>query len=443
MTQTHMFRSLSLGAAALLATAATATAQGKPPAIRPLGPVVATSTETFGPVIALRHTPFGVLVNDGANRRVVMLDSTLSQSKIVADSLGANGNEYSGRQAGLIAYKGDSTLFIDPQSMSMVVLDAEGKSTRVMAVPRDPGMLGSVLGGTGHDGTGRLIYRGFPQLRMENRGGAGAPMGPPQMPDTFPIFRVDLATRALDTLGYVKMPRPRMDVNRDEATGRMSVSMTINPLPTVDDFTVLSDGSLAIVRGRDYHVDFIRPDGTKESAPKMPFDWRRLTDEDKVAFIDSLKAAREKFLASQPQAAQPGPPASSTTTTTPGGAQRTEMIVMGPGPMAAGGGGNPMQGMMNSRNANFVQPSELPDYQPPFFSTATRADMDGNAWIQTIPTKAYPGGPIYDVVNSRGELIDRVQIPKDRQIVGFGKNGVVYLSVREAGKTKLERAKLK
>jgi len=206
----------------------------------------------------------------------------------------------------------------------------------------------------------------------------------------------------------------------------------------------MADGSIAIVRGHDYHVDFIRPDGTRESAAKMPFDWRRLTDEDKVAFIDSLKVAREKFLAAQPQAAQQGPTASSTTTTTPGGAQRTEMVVMGPGPGAAGGGGNPMQGMMNSRNANFVPANELPDYQPPFFSGGTvRADMDGNLWIRTIPTKAYTGGPIYDVVNAKGVLIDRVQIPKDRQIAGFGTDGVVYLTFVESGKTKLERAKLK
>ena len=431
-----------LAVAALLATSSAAIAQKAPP-VRQLGPVVATSTETFGTTIALRHTKSGLLVNDGANRRVLMLDSTLTQSKVIADSLGANGNEYSGRQAGLIPYKGDSSLFVDPQSMSMVVLDGEGKSARVMALPRDGQALGSVLGAAGWDGRSRVVYRGFPQMRIENRGGAGgAPTGPPQIPDTFPILRVDLATRAVDTVGHVKMPRPKVDVTRDESTGRMSVNMTVNPLPTVDDFAVLADGSIAIVRGRDYHVDFIRPDGTKESAPKMPFDWRRLTDEDKVAFIDSLKAAREKFLATQPQGAQQGPTASSTTTTTPGGAQRTEMIVMGPGPGAAGSGGNPLQGMMNSRNANFVPANELPDYQPPFFSSASRADMDGNVWIQTIPTKAY-AGPVYDVVNAKGELIDRVEIPKDRTIAGFGTNGIVYLRVQEGTKVKLERARLK
>lgn len=444
-----MLKSLSVIGAALVLTPFVASAQKAPP-IRQLGAVVATSTETFGPLIALRHTTHGVLVNDGANRRVVFLDSTLSQSKIVADSLGANGNEYSGRQASLIAFKGDSTLFVDPQSMSMVVLDGEGRSARVMAMPggRGSAVLGSVIGAPGYDGQGGLVYRGMPNIQFRAQGGpgGGGMPAPPEIPDTMPILRVNIASRATDTLGYVKMPRPKMDISRDEATGRMNVQTTMNPLPTVDDFAVLSDGSVAMIRGRDYHVDFIRPDGTRESAGKMPFDWRRLSDEDKVAFIDSLKAARERFLAAQPQgAAQPGPTASSTTTTTAGGGQRTEMVVMGPGPgaMGGGGGGNPLAGMMNSRNVNFVPANELPDYQPPFFSGASRADMDGNVWIQTIATKALTGGPVYDVVNSKGELVDRVQIPKDRTIAGFGTGGVVYLRVQDGSKVTLERATLK
>lgn len=89
-----------------------------------------------------------------------------------------------------------------------------------------------------------------------------------------------------------------------------------------------------------------------------------------------------------------------------------------------------------------VEPSELPDYQPPFFAGSVRADADGRLWVRTMPTKAIPGGPVYDVINAKGELVDRVQVPKDRAIVGFGPGGIVYLAVRETGATtsKLEKA---
>ena len=53
--------------------------------------------------------------------------------------------------------------------------------------------------------------------------------------------------------------------------------------PTPDDWAILSDGSLAIVRPNDYHIDWVYPDGRRVSTPKMPFDWRRLTDADKQA----------------------------------------------------------------------------------------------------------------------------------------------------------------
>ena len=51
----------------------------------------------------------------------------------------------------------------------------------------------------------------------------------------------------------------------------------------------LKAGSIALVRAHDYHIDWINADGTTASTPKMPYDWRRLTDADKQAKVDSAK----------------------------------------------------------------------------------------------------------------------------------------------------------
>ena len=139
---------------------------------------------------------------------------------------------------------------------------------------------------------------------------------------------------------------------------------------------------------------------------------------------------------------------SSNVTTGPGGERRVQtMRMIGPGPAAgaaAAGGGNPLAGMLMSRNVNFVRAEELPEYKPPFFSNSVRADADGNLWVLTIPTKAVPGGgAVYDVINAKGELTDRVQVPKDRVIVGFGEGGVVYLAVREGTRLTLEKARVR
>jgi hypothetical protein len=66
-----------------------------------------------------------------------------------------------------------------------------------------------------------------------------------------------------------------------------------NPMQLVDDWAVTDDGSIAIIRGRDYHIDWVDADGHITSSPKIPFDWQRLSDEDKVAVIDSARTAME------------------------------------------------------------------------------------------------------------------------------------------------------
>lgn len=446
---------------ALAAAPVVATAQ-QPVPTRALGPVVATSKAEFGPVMTVRHLANGgVLVNDVQNRRVVMLDSTLAQMTVVADSTPATATAYSGRSAGLVAWRGDSSLFVDPQSLTMLVIDPAGNIVRTMALPRsqDAMMLGNaMLGGTAFDGRG-IVYRtmNFQSIMRGARPGAGragaAPVMP-QMPDSTPIVRVDIATRAVDTLGQIRIPQLKLDVQRDE-NGRVTVSTIANPLPTVDDWAVLSDGSIAFVRGRDYHVDFIRPDGTRESGAKIPFEWRRLSDEDKVAFMDSVKAQRERLLA-QMEAQDSARGAAER-----GGGQRVMRgggdgparggppgdqvrITFGPGGGGgggAGGGGNPM--MMGGRNMQFIPADELPDYQPVFFAGAARADNDGNLWVRTVATKAIPGGPVYDVINGKGVLVDRVQIPADRAIIGFGANGVVYLATQTGTARAIERARLR
>jgi len=441
-------------AASVMAGAASAQGSGvQLPPIRQLGAVTATATEQLGVVSGIRPLSDGrVMVNDATGRRVLLFDSTLTRFTVVADTTGATGNAYSGRLAGLIAYHGDSTLFVDPQSLSMLVLDPAGKVARVMSVPnaQDAMALAGVLGSAGFDANGRLVYRGSPRFEMRAmRPAAGGPPPIPEMPDSAPIFRVDLATRKLDTLGYIKTPKIKMSVSQDE-NGRIMMTSELNPLPVVDEWAVLADGSVAFVRGRDYHVDWVRADGSRASSPKIPFEWQRLTDEDKVAFIDSVKAARERMGANAPMVAAPGgagnaagaPPAAA------GGEARVMIFGGGPPGGEAGGrrgaaGAAPGGAAFTPPKLNFVPPSELPDYKPPFLAGFVRADGDGNVWIRTIPTRAIAGGPVYDVVNGKGELLERVQVPPGRMISGFGAGGVVYLTSREGLTMKLEKATLR
>lgn len=438
----------------LVALAGDAVAQDKLPPIRQLGPVLATTTDTFRTIGHIRALSNGrLLLNDPFGRRVVLLDSALRVVTVAADSTPTTANAYGQRPGGLIAYKGDSTLFIDPASLSMLVIDPDGKIGRVMSIPRaqEANALTSMsMGLPGFDSDGRLVYRANPDFRRIMQsvagGSGGAAPAPPEMPDTAAIVRLDLATRKLDTIAWYKIPRVQNSMSRD-ADGKMTFTQVINPLPQADEWVVTADGRVAIVRNSDYHVDWVGADGKLVATPKIPFEWQRLTDEDKVALIDSVKAIRERTVAQSgssggAQIAFGGAPGAA-----PGGAaggaptQRIEVRTMVTAEMGARGGAPVSSGPIQT-NITFVSPSELPDYKPPFLPNSVRADAEGNIWVLTVPTKQVPGGPVYDVIDGKGQLVDRVQIPAGRTIRGFGP-GIVYLTTFVDGRLALEAARVR
>jgi len=421
-------------------------------AIRPLPAPTATSTETVRSLAAVRQLANGnVLVNDQAGRRVVLMDSTLKVIGVVADSTSSTASAYGPRPGGLIAYRGDSTLFVDPASLSMLVIDPAGKIARVMAAPRPNDVMfltGGPMGTPGFDAKGRLVYRGFSRMNFGPGGpGAGAP---PVLPDSEAILRFDLASRKLDTAAFFKVYRPKMNIERDSTGVRMT--SYINPLPVVDEWVVMADGSIAIVRGRDYRVDFVSADGAATKGEKLPYDWQRLTDEDKAAFIDSTKAAMTRARAAG-GASGGGNAGFGMGGGMGGGGQ---MVIRmddrsGPGgpPPGAGGGGTREQIVMGGPPAGaqlppltFISPSELPDYKPVFGPGAVRADADGNLWVRTIPTKP-TAGVVYEVIDRSGKLVDRVLVPSTSVIVGFGAGGVVYMGTRDAAGIHVQRAHVK
>jgi hypothetical protein len=420
------------------------------PAVRLIAAPDAQSKPIFGAVPVVRPLPGGaLLVNDVAKRQLSLVDQCLCSSTIVADSVPGTASSYGTRAGGLIAYLADSTLFVDPAGLSMFVIDPTGKIARLASVPRsqDAGAIGSVGPNLpALDANGRLVYRGGLTLIRSStvqsgRGGGGAAFTAPEFPDSSAIVRVDLASRKLDTAAFFKIARMKL---KTEQTDRgMTMMSETNPLPVVDDWAVLADGSIAIVRGQDYHVDFIDGAGAATSGTKLPFDWQRLDDDAKVAVIDSAKKA---FEAARAAAASGDPSAASAASAALGGGAPRMVINMSTG--GGGGGGGIAQRMMADGmgggaagfgNVSFVSPAELPDYRPAFSAGAARGDADGNLWIRTTATRAGAAGPIYDVVNRRGELIDRIQIPAGRQIVGFGKGGVVYMVARDPSGSWLER----
>ena len=437
----------------LIAAAVSQAAAQSQPRIRQVTRVERFTTDSLASASTVVGLHDGhILVNDIVGRRLLLFDSTLAHPVVVADTTSATANAYGTRPGRLIAFHGDSALFIDPSTLSMFVLGPAGTIARVMAVPHpsDASSLTAVTHTPGVDAQNRLVYYSGPTPAPTYwRLGPGDPVTPElrarvnSSVDSGALIAVALDTRRVDTLASVRIPRLRTAIVAD-AQGRLaSIETTPDPLPVTDDWAVLTDGSIAIVRGRDLHIDWIGGDGTRASTPKLPFDWQHLDDARKAALIDSaaaaLQATMDKIMS--PQATGSGGSGSGR-----GGA----------GSGSSGAAPPPARTSNQSAGAGALAPlvavrpapSDVPDYQPPFAilpgnagGGAIRADADDELWIRT--TAIADGRPVYDVVNRQGQLVDRIQVPAFRTLAGFGP-GVVYLAVKDAaGVVHVERARVR
>ena len=377
--------------------------------VRQLAGREAADTTRLMDVSAVRHLPNGgVIVNDVSKRQLVVYDKSLQQARVIADTSSSSPNPYGLRttSGALIPYMGDSTLFLDLDSQAFLIIDGTGSFARVMAPVRANDMsfmAQAINGASSFDPKGRMYYRAIrrgPPGQFDFVQGAGRRVV--TEPDSAPIMRMDFDKRSVDSVAFLKISAAKSVMI--QGANFITFNSQINPIPAADVWTVLRDGTIAIVRAQDYHIDWLGSDGKLTSTPRMPFDWRRLNKEDKEHLIDSVKKVEAERVAKLPP---------------------------------------PLPNALNTpRNREIVDIADLPDYYPPVRQGQVRADFEGNVWILPSTTNdAKDGGLLYDVVNREGTIVERVQLPKDRALVGFGPNGVIYLNwVRAPGKSTLERA---
>lgn len=391
-----------------------------------------------------------VLLNDGLRRQLILLNKGLAFSRIVLDSV-SSGERYGPVVSPLIPALGDSTLFIDRESRALLVIDPSGKVVRTTAAPTQPRDFAFLaMSRSGIDGNGNLIFRVPALPTTPKRIGdttSKIVVTETRPPQTAPVLRANFDTRKSDTVIMVKqVSGVRSVLTMDPSAPRselQSVKVFLNPLETIDEWALLSDGSIAVVRGGDYHIDFVRPNGTHESGPKLPFDWKAITDIDKQRIIDSARTAMEAVVSA---AQSRGGNAAANTA--------IAMALQGMVVNMAGVGAAPPTSVPDHKYsaAERAQPllnyeigplKELPDYYPPIRQGAALGDADGALWVlPATSAQSKAGELVYDVINGRGELTHRVRLPVGRSIVGFGRGGVVYLMSKETDGWRLERAAL-
>lgn len=416
-----------------------AVASAQAPAMRQQGiPIVgvtapiARTSSMFGAVLGVRELSDGrVLVNDAGRRQLKIFDASLANATVAFDSTPGASNSYGTHADQIVPYVGDSTIFNQGYGEPKLMLDGVGRVAHALSLPDySDGVTPFPVpfaSPQAADPKGRLYARGGTMVRGVNGVGVTA--------DSVLILRADLETRKVDVAGvlHIAVGKNRSDPPEN---GYRVVTTIVQPVPTEDSWAVLSDGTLAFVRGRDYHVDWVLPDGSTKSTDKLPFDWKRLTDDEKQKLADSAKVVWDSLMTIRNH--RVNTPVNNAGRSDGGGDGNSQGRGRSSGGIEANGQAGSIQRMIS------VPLSEIPDYFPPIHRNAAVADLDGNLWVLTTTTaQSLHGELVYDVLNPARGLFERVRMPIGRSIAGFGKGGVVYLQAGDrAGGFTLERVKL-
>jgi hypothetical protein len=352
--------------------------------------------EPFSQVDGIRELSDGrVIVIDSRERLIHAVDMKAGKAERVARE-GAGPGEYRVPLA-IYPLPGDSSAVYDMAAEGkLLVITPQGASAGTLPVP-DPAPKLTRRGGT--DARGRL----YVEVAGIRRSATGAPM----LTDSMVIERVDRGTGKRDTLARVSRRLVSPLVSRAPRTPSPGGGLVVPagprqgalpPFASFDQWAVAPDGRIAVVSVDPYRVSFTDPNGTHTVGPVLEVT--------RVRVDEKLK---EQFRAE---------------------ARRSV-------PVLSYSGG---QITVSSRPGRFEEPPEWPDGLPAFLPEAVRFAPDGMLWVTRAVAADQP--PAIDVIDRSGKIAQRVVLPRNTRLVGFGTNVVYVVRIDQDDLRYLQRHRL-
>jgi hypothetical protein len=405
------------------------------PAPRPLGPVVGRSAQTFAGVTKLLTIRGGVFIQDAPSRQLWMFDTSLANGRVVLDSTSGLGKEsfYGSRGGQLYRFRGDSILFQGSvqagptfwtSSPEGLVVGPSGRVGRIVTMPTGvPCITRDVESSGFYTCQVNLAFTWLPNTDM------GDSVMSKGRADSAMFVSVNFRTWDADTIPALRlttMPRTQLGFTY-KGTTRARSAIEWPVLAISDAWATFRDGTLAIARGADYHLDIVDVRGNVTKGPRAPFEWRRITDADRDRLIDSLRLADSVARRR----------ADSIAATEP---RRT----------AADGTVLPSMAQAMYGSQTHSPPDEWPSYWPPLKVTTTGTqnmavlvDDDDRIWVDE---RQPPGGDtisVYGIFDRKGQFLERVKVPATQTIRGFGPGGVIYLTMVDGGRATVLKRRFK
>jgi hypothetical protein len=207
---------------------------------------------------------------------------------------------------------------------------------------------------------------------------------PNMLADSFPVVKKVPGSGKAEAVGWLR--RPNATAPGDFSNRNASIAMRY-PLADMDDFVVLRDGVIVVLRAPEYRAEWWK-NGRLEHAIDVPFVPVRTTEWHKADWRKSRASALRVVT-----------PVSQGRLGTPSFAPAARAL---------------------------PEPLGWPAFVPPFEAGASLAASDGSVWVGRTARDANDTST-YDVIDRQTAVRMRVVLPKSSRVVGFGR-GVVFVA---------------
>ena len=363
-----------------------ASAQG---AVRKLTKPESEFSEPFSNVAAIRELRDGrVLVADTKDKILQLVDLKLGNATKVGRE-GSGPGEY-GLPMQMVGIQGDSSIVFDPINSRYLTILPSGKPGSTFRLedgappaksddgPGGP-RIASISAPRAADAMGRLYFEGSPITLGPNG---------PVAADSAPVMRYDRKRWKYDTVTFVQLPKGSASVTSSGSGGERNVQVRLGsraPFQARDVWNVLPNGSVVVVRVKDYRVEVFTPSRPVTRGPAIAFQPIKVGEAEKQEYRDAQKSS----------------PAIGITRSNDNG-----KITSGAGPMPPA-----------------EEPKEWPAVKPPF--TGVFATPTGEIWVSRSRS-AKDLTPRFDVFSPTGQLTGQLLLPAKTRVVGFGAGGAIY-----------------
>jgi len=239
----------------------------------------------------------------------------------------------------------------------------------------EPAVQASRTGFRGASRTGRVMMNTLPPVTGGTRVFGRS--------DSTALLLVSTRNGDIDTIGRLRMPPLRMESTVDARGNPTSLNILSFPFAVGEEPLIFGDGWVAVVRLDPYRVDWRSPDGRWTRGAALPFE---------VIAVNARE--REAFVARRASA---------------------------------------------TGNKPVTPPDDAwPETIPPFGTRPLLAAPDGAVLVLRNATADHPGNR-YDLVDRRGRLVARIELPRTESIAALGARGAYVVVTDEDGLQHIER----